>query len=524
MRYLMGGSITAKSAAALLICALPQLAHSAQDCGEAQRLDLLETAASDRSAVELQCSIRLEKNSPPITKTIRIHGKEASGVTLDCGGSSIQPRFGQAAVEIYSDKESGGQWSRPENVTVRNCRITGNGNANVIKVWGGSASESSHHLGHTARMQAAAPRNIVFSGITVTAAGGIPLYVYPGVTYLSLLHSEISGSGSAVGIYLDAESGHNTIRDSYIHLSAGREQLAIDGSAYNLIVNNRFSGLNTGGIYLYRNCGEDGIVRHQTPSHNRIINNIFYYKDYLGGKPSVWVASRNRKAGESFCDRDKDYPFGSGARDQDDAHFNVIAQNRIYRLPVSKMIRVSDSPNYLFENTTVQSAGRRAAGCYVGQELPQAFIHDGGEVVIRSGESGGTRYSCHDGAVSAAANLPARKILFQCAKSDSDSGCSTAFACPGGAKVIGLRLGCNLELSDLPASSVSGLPWDAAKVFRSSDNVRDGQCGLRPGLSISSGNAGLAPLLGTAGGFTAFCSERDRNGGDCAVRGEALCL
>jgi hypothetical protein len=517
--------IAAKTAMAFLIFALPQLALGAPECRDFQKRALLAEASKAEPSFDLNCSVKLDADTHVITKTVRIHGKEASGVTLDCGGSSIKPAFGQAAVEIYSDEADGGHWSRPENVRVTNCRITGSGAADAVKVWGGSAFESSHSLGHTQRMQAAAPRNIIFSGVTITAAGGIPLYVFPGVTYLSLLRSEINGEGEAVAIYLDAETAHNTIRDNYIHLaSAGREQLAIDGSAHNLIVNNRFSGLNTGGIYLYRNCGEDGIVRHQTPSHNQIINNVFYYKTYSGGNPSVWVASRNRRHDDSFCGKDDDFPFGSGARDQDDAHFNVIAQNQIYRLPVTKMIRVSDAPNYLFENRTVQTAERRFAGCYVGEGPSGTFIHNGENVAKRSGDSSGTRYSCRNGALLSAENLRARKLRFQCAKSGGNGGCSLAFACPDSGKLIGIKLGCNLELADLPASDVGAMAWDHAKVFRESDKVSDGQCGLRPGISIRSGAASLAPLLGTASGFTAFCSERDKNGGDCIVRGEALCL
>ena len=75
--------------------------------------------------------------------------------------------------------------------------------------------------------------------------------------------------------------------------------LAVDASDYNKIIDNRFSALSNGGIYLYRNCGQDGIVRQTTPSHNTIVNNIFYYNKYNPfppfANPSVFMGARNGK-------------------------------------------------------------------------------------------------------------------------------------------------------------------------------------------------------------------------------------
>src|SRR5690606_33199014 len=120
------------------------------------------------------------------------------------------------------------------------------------------------------------------------------------------------GWGDSVGIYMDAESGHNVIARNYIHmLTNQREQVAIDGSAHNTVIENRFSGLSHGGIYLYRNCGEDGNIRHQTPSYNQIVNNVFYYDSCTGGNPAIWLASRN--GNRPYCGLDDGYPYGSSA-------------------------------------------------------------------------------------------------------------------------------------------------------------------------------------------------------------------
>ncbi len=69
--------------------------------------------------------------------------------------------------------------------------------------------------------------------------------------------------------------------------------MAVDGSSWNTINNNRFASLRNGGIYLYRNCGEKGTIRITPPEHNTITNNSFYYKKYTGHKPAIYLGSRD---------------------------------------------------------------------------------------------------------------------------------------------------------------------------------------------------------------------------------------
>ncbi len=140
---------------------------------------------------------------------------------------------------------------------------------------GPAVRESSHSLGHTERAQAAAPRRISILGSTLTAYGRIPLYLGPGVTHVTLRDSQIRGTSSATGLYLDAESAENVIADNDFDIRTGREIVAVDGSARNRITGNRFALHGEGGVRLYRNCGEGGTVRHQTPSDNVITGNTF---------------------------------------------------------------------------------------------------------------------------------------------------------------------------------------------------------------------------------------------------------
>jgi parallel beta-helix repeat protein len=162
--------------------------------------------------------------------------------------------------------------------------------------------------------------------------------------------------------------------------------MSLDGSSYNTIINNFFSGLDHGGIYLYSNCGEEGSPRRGRPTHNTIINNVFYYDEYDGNNPSIFVPSRNGSS--DYC---KGVYF-------DEAKFNVVMQNQIFKLPVSDvilrhpitgmvigvrrgMIRVGhpevNTPNYINYNETVTAEIERKVGCYISNGYQKDFIRDG---------------------------------------------------------------------------------------------------------------------------------------------------
>jgi len=178
----------------------------------------------------------------------------------------------------------------------------------------------------------------------------------------------------------------------------------------NKIMNNWFSGLNRGGIYLYRNCGETGVSRHSTPENNKIINNIFYYNKYKGSKPSIYLGSWDGK--QRYCDKDSDSDYGSGVSDLDYARYNVVMQNQIYKLPVNKMIRTKNktvnSPNYIGYNQTVTKktvVTNRLAGCYVPQNYGYKgyfILHEQSIVAFKKNSKGqtishGKKYTCNDG-------------------------------------------------------------------------------------------------------------------------------
>lgn len=263
-----------------------------------------------------------------IVRPVRIIGAEASGAQLDCGGGTVgRPEVPVAAsaptIAIWSRRIDAALWSRPTDVRIRNCRING-----AVRVWGMGADgryddlrASSRTKDHTARLQATAPSHVTLENVTIRATGTIPLYVGPGVTRLSLLGSTLEGHSVSTAIYLDAESADNRIEDNLLRTRTQREMIAIDGSARNRITGNRFELGGRPGVFLYRNCGERGVIRHQTPSYNTITDNLFSGAARLRARLVVQNARQGRR---SYCGDDKGYPWGSSADDRDGASYNIV--------------------------------------------------------------------------------------------------------------------------------------------------------------------------------------------------------
>ncbi len=280
--------------------------------------------------LSLTCSVTLQSGQR-ITRPLRLEGAQPSGMRIDCKGGTIGREgrpvtTGQPTVAIWSTKQADGTWQRPQSITISDCHIIGN-----VRIWGmgsdGSYDDlraSSRQQGHVARTQAAAPRHIWLENLTITGRGSIPLYVGPGVTEITLRNSTLNGTTTATAIYLDAESANNRIEDNRILTRTGREMIAIDGSAGNVITGNRFDLHGQPGIYLYRNCGERGVVRHQTPSNNRIEGNSFTGASWL--RPRL-VVENARNGRRSYCGDDAGYPFGSSVDDRDNASGNTIRNN-----------------------------------------------------------------------------------------------------------------------------------------------------------------------------------------------------
>lgn len=311
--------------------------------------------ASGANAVTLNCSLRLS-SADVVTHPLIFEGSAASGSELDCGGGAIDVTAGKSrkektAIAVRSKKTASGAWDAPSGITIRNCRIKGfvrlyglgeNANGETMKI-------SSRNRDHTAFAQASAPRNVRLENVTFDAPDGIPFYVGPGVTNAALVNSRVNGRSTAVAVYLDAESANNTISNNVFGITTEkRELIAIDGSAGNRITNNTFQHTDNGGVFVYRNCGEGGVIRHQKPQHNQIVGNTFRYRWSFLARPAVWLNSRNGSS--SYCFTDPAYPFGSSASNLDFAQHNIVRDNRLDGGSTT-LIRNDDPSNDVSGNT-----------------------------------------------------------------------------------------------------------------------------------------------------------------------------
>lgn len=256
--------------------------------------------------------------------------KEANvpGTIIDCHGGETGP------IHI-----------REDNTTVRNCTVLGD-----IRIWGIARNGEEPKLYDLSRkpdyvhtIRQSAPTGTIIEDSTIRSTKMIPIYVGPGSTFTTIRNVKITGTSASVMIYLGAESHHTLIEDSIIDSANGsREAIAIDASDYNIIQNNVINHTK-GGIYMYRNCGEGGTIRHTTPSYNTIeLNKI------NGDGVAIWIGSR--EGGRCYCEADKGFDFGSSGSDMDHARFNVVRNNKL----VNGTIRVGKhSHSNKIENNSI---------------------------------------------------------------------------------------------------------------------------------------------------------------------------
>lgn len=310
---------------------------------------LLTPIASDPSPVRLTCRATLPQGVV-VTRQVLFEGAASSGAALDCSGSTLTgtEKGGDREPLVIRSKKTENGWSRPVGVTVNNCVVDGGvriiglgrtGESKYVKL-------SSMNANHTAFAQASAPQATSLRNLKIRVRGRIALYAGPGSTETSLVKSVIEGTTPGVAIYLDAESaGANIVGNRFDIETKKRELIAIDGSAHNVIKNNRFNTAGNGGIFVYRNCGEGGAIRHQAPQFNQIENNTFNMEG--SDQPAVWLNSRN--GNRNYCFHDPNHPFGSSLSSMDMAKNNIVENNRIFG-ERGDGVRNSDPSNIVSNN------------------------------------------------------------------------------------------------------------------------------------------------------------------------------
>jgi hypothetical protein len=195
------------------------------ECNAEMKAKVLAPAKPESNSVVLDCNLRLN-SADVVTKQLLFVGSESSGVTLDCNGATLKAAAGLEAVtrikvtsRAPANPSAEDKWTPAENILIKQCRIEG---AVWLRGMAGNGEDpsltaSSRRPGHSERVRANAPRRIVFSNNHFIGTGAIPIYFAPGVHDSMILDSQIGGLSRSVAIYLDAESGDNTIKGNQIN-------------------------------------------------------------------------------------------------------------------------------------------------------------------------------------------------------------------------------------------------------------------------------------------------------------------
>lgn len=258
---------------------------------------------------------------------------DCSGATLDGGGSL------KTAILIN------GRGKKIRNITVRNCRLVGFV-GRVINITSGVPKWSlSDDIEKNYKVS---PERIVIDNVSVTGGrGGVYFDSYVAD---SILKNSVIRGADKVGVYLEQGSkGIGILYNKIIKngVSGRREGVAVDSSANNLVVGNIIDGNGAGGVFLYKNCGENfksgkSVLRWQSSDNNRVVGNIFRSQPV-----GVWIASRQSRdlsrwgCGDPALD-DK------GRFYKDFANNNYVESNQFcgVRVPV----RVEGDNNYVARN------------------------------------------------------------------------------------------------------------------------------------------------------------------------------
>lgn len=280
-----------------------------------------------------------------------------SNVTLDCQGAHLVTTDARYGVLITAGTDE-----TLENITIRNCYIEGFLNNIHIERDGFRALPFGGEYEHTYS-------NIVVEDTTSMRSRGVGIFVDGFVTGVTLRRLHVEGAGST-GIYLEAGSKDNVVEDSQIinngfkengpngslfqvgsttfwFWGTGREGLAIDGSRFNSIKNNYFSGNSAGSIFLYKNCGEFVTQRPQRwfQRHYGADGNTIEGNTFDGGESGVWIGSR---MGENTLPMECSDPQYKPGFALDAAANNIVRDNTFQN--VTYGVRVEDDHATITDN------------------------------------------------------------------------------------------------------------------------------------------------------------------------------
>jgi hypothetical protein len=117
-----------------------------------------------------------------------VEGSAGSGITIDCNGATIDGARYPELAETEANKRnmvlitsegsgdiSSGGWTRPTDVTVKNCTVIGGVRVQSVRNEE-TLRMSSYAARHTMNLQRVAPTRITLDNLKVVAREWIPVY------------------------------------------------------------------------------------------------------------------------------------------------------------------------------------------------------------------------------------------------------------------------------------------------------------------------------------------------------------
>lgn len=180
----------------------------------------------------------------------------------------------------------------------------------------------------------------------------------------------------------------------------------------------------------------------------------------------------------------------------------MISGNQFLGVQPRYALRINDQPNSVTNNRLVhQQTVYRASPAI---NAPQAKAQD--KIIWRSSNA-----------------TPKKPVTlpFGCSVKGNNNGCAGVVSCPTGTRVSAVKAACNLESGKVSSAHVNAVPWNITWILRPSKKVREGNCQIA-NINAQRGQVKLDSLIGQRQ-LSFRCQERDRNGGDCDVKGAVQC-
>ena len=117
---------------------------------------------------------------------------------------------------------------------------------------------------------------------------------------------------------------------------------------------------------------------------------------------------------------------------------------------------------------------------------------------------------------------PPQKVAFECKVEGNNDGCTKTVSCPEGQKISSVKAACNLESGSVSDAELASMGDGQISIVRESDGWRQGLCKVGP-TQAKRGNKGISWTVARETSIEVSCTEKDKNGGDCHVRGELTC-